>query len=473
MRVVRTRHHGRRVVAALLFLAGILLLVTLAPVMLERRSFRLGERIFFETQPLHETAERVSRDTYALQSNERGYLLTGNQRYVDGYQTAAQDLEGTLDEAAHAASPEQMVLLAQVRDAVRDWRERVGDPRMALAEHGQASSALAAEARDPGEAPFQALQGAVAALSEHAQTQLDAQASQRRKLAQLVEFSAIALGVAGLVGLGVLAYALISARRLQVEAEHAHEQARLKDEFLSLVGHEIRTPVTVIRLVADAIRRHHRDGESQDEWLHDRLLTLQRQAQRIGWLIDELLDVGSVPGGIELRRRRTDAVSLTRRAMETVQASAPSYPLEFHCDLRRAEADLDESRVEQVLAHLVGNAVKFSLRPRPVRVELRVADDSLEWTIADQGSGIPREEQPRLFQRFYRGSNAPPSGGIGLGLHLTRVIVMAHGGRVWFESAAGRGTTFHVKLPRYLAEATRMRARPSVTPQESPSTMAH
>lgn len=467
------QHHGRRAVGALLFLAVILLAVTLAPVALQRRSFRLGERMLFATQPLHETAERVSRETYELQASERGYLLTHDPQFFRSYRTASSELEATLDDAARTATPEETRLLARVRSAARAWLSQVAGPRMELAESGHRDQALAAEAHGDGEDRFGALQAADAALSAYAEDRFADQALHRRRLARLVDASAIGLGIAGLVGLAVLAYALLAAVRLQGEASQAHAQNKLKDEFLSLVGHEIRTPVTVIRLVSDAIRRHEREDHLDSAWLRDRLATLQRQAQRIGWLIDELVDVGSAPGGLELRRARTDAVALTERAVASVQASAPSYPLELRCDADRADADLDELRIEQVLVHLVGNAVKFSLRPKPVKVRLRVDDDALEWTITDRGSGIPRDEQPRLFQRFYRGSNAPQSGGIGLGLHLSRVIVMAHGGRVWFDSAPGRGSVFHVRLPRYLRASELSRARPTVTVPEPTSPMTH
>lgn len=450
-----TEPRDRRVVAALIFLAAILAGVTLAPIMVDRRAVQVSEQMIHHTQPLQEASLAVGAAMLQLQASERGYLISGEPRFLNDFRDATNLLESALSDAEQhlpADSPEVAARVQQVRRSADAWRTQVAEPRLAVVHRPGWQAALDAEARGAGETNFLSFRKAVDDLSIQASALLRAQDLHRHHLRQWVGASVVGLGIAGLVGLGLLTYVVFASLALQSEAQQARALNSQKDDFLSLVGHEIRTPVTVIRLIAESIRRRRAHADTLDAWTSDRLNTMERQARRISWLVDQLLDVGSVPGGIELSRRTTDVVALTLRALHTVQESSPQHPFHFNASEPYAEAEVDDHRVEQVLTHMIGNAVKFSVGPRTVRVHLEVTPDEVQWTVADQGVGIPRREHRNLFQRFYRASNAPATGaaGIGLGLHLSQVIAAAHQGRIWFESSPHRGSTFHLALPRHL-----------------------
>jgi signal transduction histidine kinase len=468
----------RRVVAALIFLAAILAGVTLAPIMLDRRGVLISEQMLHQTQPVHEATIAAGAAMLQQQASERGYLISGDERFLNDFRAATNLLENALDTAEQHLPPNQPQIAArvrQVRASADVWRTEVAEPRLAVVHRTGWQAALDAEASGVGEQRFSAFRKAVDDLSIDADALLRSQDLHAHHLRRWLDASVVGLGMAGLLGLALLTYVIHASLALQTEAEHARALNRQKDDFLSLVGHEIRTPVTVIRLIAESIRRRQARADTLDAWTGDRLHTMERQAQRISWLVDQLLDVGSAPGGIELARHKTDAVALTLRALKTVQDSAPSHPFHFNASEPSADAELDDHRVEQVLTHMIGNAVKFSAGPRAVRVHVEVTPEEIQWTVADQGVGIPRRDHKKLFQRFYRASNAPATGaaGIGLGLHLSQVIASAHEGRIWFESTPHRGSTFHLALPRHPRERAEAPPPPMITPTHEASAARH
>ena len=228
---------------------------------------------------------------------------------------------------------------------------------------------------------------------------------------------------------------------------------REKDEFLSIASHELKTPLTSMRLAAQMIGRMLARGSIDRARLERHVGTIDEQVRRATLLIGDLLDVSRIDSGrLDPRRELVDLVPLVKGAVQRHRDALPDDSAHEIVDLGE-ESSLpiagDEARLDQVLTNLLSNAVKYS--PNGGRVEVRLAreDGTASLTIADQGMGIPVDERGDLFAPFSRTDAAKQSGveGTGLGLYISRRIVEAHDGTIAVEDTPGGGTTFRIRLP--------------------------
>jgi signal transduction histidine kinase len=235
------------------------------------------------------------------------------------------------------------------------------------------------------------------------------------------------------VGLAVLVLRDVSeARRL--------DEAR--DEFLSTAAHELKTPLAVIKAYAQLF--HRRSGEDSPI-----LLVIERQVDRLSRLVQQLLEVArSRLGSPELRRERYDLGEQLAQVLERMQLLAGGHRFRLVTRVA-APVHADRARLEQVLVNLLDNAVRFSPGGGDIDAFMRNGGAEVEVSIRDAGVGIPPEKQARIFERFYRAHAGTPQdyGGLGVGLESSREIVARHGGRIWFESRPGAGSTFSFTLP--------------------------
>jgi PAS domain S-box-containing protein len=228
------------------------------------------------------------------------------------------------------------------------------------------------------------------------------------------------------------------------------EADALKDIFISVVSHELKTPVSIIKGYAETLQRL--EARQNAELVEEMLTSITEEADRLARLVDDLLDASRLQAG-GLPFHDVEDVDLPALAERVVQRYRPQT--ERH-DLRLAFPDDfptvrgDPVRLEQVLDNLVSNAIKYSPRGGPVRIAGEATPVEVVLSVQDEGVGIPLEEQERIFDRFYRVESPETRAvsGTGLGLYLTRAIVEAHGGRCWVNSTPGQGATFFVALPR-------------------------
>ena len=218
------------------------------------------------------------------------------------------------------------------------------------------------------------------------------------------------------------------------------EEAR--EEFFATAAHEFRTPLAVVKAHAQLMRRR-RQGDPAS------LDSVVRQIDRLTRILEQLLEVSRFRlGGAVLSPERFDLALLVEELADRFRGQAPGRRIVV--DVEAAEVAADRARIGQVVANLLDNALRFS--PGGGDVEVRLASqEGLEAlvSIRDQGIGIPRERQARVFERYFRAHAGTTSdhGGLGLGLGVSREIVLRHGGRIWFESEPGAGSTFHFTLP--------------------------
>ncbi len=253
---------------------------------------------------------------------------------------------------------------------------------------------------------------------------------------------------------GSLLGAVLAAR--DVTAQRLFEEQ--KDAFLSAAAHDLRTPLSTVKGMAQLLQRRATriDAEGMDR-IVDGLKEIDRSTSRMTRLINELLDVtrGEMERPLELNRSPTDLLAVLNRAIEEIQHTARSrvITLEGPDDV---EGHWDTERLERVFANILANAIKYSPEGGPVDVVVETAGapiSSVTVRVTDRGVGIPTEELARVFERFYRASNVSERiPGTGIGLAGAKQIVDRHGGSIELSSAEGQGTTVSVTLPVLVEE---------------------
>ncbi|WP_437973989.1 AAA family ATPase [Sorangium sp. So ce295] len=254
--------------------------------------------------------------------------------------------------------------------------------------------------------------------------------------------------------LGSRAALALDNARLFAEAQQAIER---RDEFLLVASHELKTPLTSLKMQAHLLARllpRYGRGEIAPERIDAALQVLDRQIARLAHLVNELLDVTRLNAGrLTLARAPVDLAALAREVVERMHQQLD----DARC---RTELELDEpvigswdpSRIEQVLINLLSNAIKYGAGG-PIHVAVRGEGDRASLVVRDHGMGIAEADQARIFERFERAVSVRNFGGLGLGLYIVRLIIAAHGGTIRVESAPGAGATFIVEIQLLPAEA--------------------
>jgi PAS domain S-box-containing protein len=227
------------------------------------------------------------------------------------------------------------------------------------------------------------------------------------------------------------------------------EAEELKQTLLSVISHELKTPVSIIKGYAGTLARE--DAHWDKDTLADGLAVIEEEADRLDRLITNLLEASRLQtGGLKLRLSYLNLADLARTAVEKLQAITSKHTLEldFPSDFPPIQGDYD--RLREVLTNLIGNAIKYSPDGGLIKVGgRRGQNNTVQVYVSDQGIGIPPADQERIFDRLYRVDNrlTRQTPGTGLGLFLVKAVVEAHSGRVWVNSTPGQGSTFWVELP--------------------------
>ena len=220
---------------------------------------------------------------------------------------------------------------------------------------------------------------------------------------------------------------------------------RARDEVLGIVAHDLRNPLNVIAAAASSLHQRLPDLLSRRP-----VERIMRAAQRAEHLIRDLLDISAIESGqFSIEKRQLDTANIILAAIDSQQGLAASSSVILASDLSPGlpAIDADEERILEVLENLVGNAIKFTMAGGTTTVGASAKGAELLVWVKDNGPGIPAQQLPHLFDRFWQGSRGDRRGA-GLGLTICRAIVEAHGGRIWAESQLGEGTTVYFTLPK-------------------------
>ena len=354
----------------------------------------LHAAVAIDNARLYTEAERRSRAARALEAVGDGVVLVDRQGVIRLWNTAATTITGVLEADA---------LGRPIEDVVQRWSDIA--PRIPVASQ-------------PGE-PV-------------------------RAETVPVEFGDRELWISG-SGVGFEEGTVYAFRDLT--EERALEE--LKADFVATVSHELRTPLAAIYGSAQTIRRT--DIELGPE-IRDQLLgVIATESDRLGAIVNDLLlagrlDASSLPMAVE----RCDPVLLAGAVVEAARTHLPAtVELELHVPEDVADVVADPGQLHQVLVNLVDNAIKYSPEGGPVALSIANGDGAIRFTISDAGLGIPASEHRRIFEKFYRldPDMTRGIGGTGLGLYICRELVRRMDGKIWVESALGKGSSFVVELP--------------------------
>lgn len=227
-----------------------------------------------------------------------------------------------------------------------------------------------------------------------------------------------------------------------VTSERKSDQA--KREFLSAVSHELKTPITTLKLMCEAFKRRYEMQKNKDPKNDFRII--KNELDRITRLVDDLLDLSRYETG-ELNYR-FEAVKLNlllEDVVKKIKHLSPRHKIELFCD-EDQEILADTHRFEQVLANLIANAVKFSPKGKAIIIRCIRKGKNVILSVQDFGIGIPILEQKNIFDRFYQ-TDKIKRNGFGLGLYISKEIIERHKGKIWVKSEINKGSTFYLKLP--------------------------
>ena len=220
----------------------------------------------------------------------------------------------------------------------------------------------------------------------------------------------------------------------------------LSAEVLSIVSHDLRSPLATISMAASLLDDLSRSAEERSQMVR----MVKRATERMERLVRDMLEVGRLDSGrtLPIDARCADIAPVLREACEAQVPVAASGGLLIDCAVPEAlpAVQVDCDRVQQVVCNLVGNAMKFTPPGGRITISARLAGGEVQVSVKDTGAGMSEEDLERIFEPYWQAQRTA-SLGAGLGLKIAKGIVEAHGGRIWVESAVGQGTTFHFTLP--------------------------
>jgi len=226
------------------------------------------------------------------------------------------------------------------------------------------------------------------------------------------------------------------------------EAEQLKSTFISVISHELKTPVSIIKGYAGTLLRE--DATWTKDIINESITIIEEEADRLANLIDNLLEASRLQaGGIELTISTFNLETLAKRLSRNFQTQTSKHDISISFPENFPDIDGDEERLLQALSNLLSNAIKYSPQGGPIQISGRIVQREIIVSVSDSGIGLPVGEFGRIFNRFHRSQTAETSHtqGAGLGLYLTRAVIEAHHGRIWVDSDPGHGSTFHFTIP--------------------------
>lgn len=244
-----------------------------------------------------------------------------------------------------------------------------------------------------------------------------------------------------------------AAKLAQAEADLLAERARvqeLQNTFVSIVSHELQTPVAIIKGYAGTLRRP--DTTWSPAVVQRVAATIEAECDRLTRLITDLLDLSRIQAGtVAMAFHPVDLAELLSEVVQQARSRASERDIRLEPLPSLPSIKGDHDKLRMALNNLVDNAVKYSPQGGPITIGASLEGDEVRLWVRDEGIGVPSEERERIFERFHRVDTrlSRETPGAGMGLYICKVIAEAHNGRVWVESAGpGQGSTFYIALPR-------------------------
>jgi signal transduction histidine kinase len=382
----------------------------------------------------------------------RGYLLTGERDFLEPFDRATAEVEPTMRALRQlvADNPAQVARLEALEVEHTAWTRHAAEQ---LSRKQQGQEALMRVRSRYGKARMDALRGRLAELvqGEYALRVQRTDRASRASWWTVVTTLVLTAVLAVVLGLSARRQLLGVSREYQRMLKLSEETVRLRDEFLSIATHELKTPLTSLQLYLQGFRRTlGREGSHAPsmEVVQQKLDTFARQVQRLNSLIHGLISfTGVAAGKLVLRPERVDLAAVVRSVVAHSAGELARAGSEVRLEVsENAVGEWDRARLEELVGHLLSNAMKYGAG-KPIELSVTAREGLARLKVRDFGIGIAVADQQRIFERFERAVSDRHYGGFGLGLWVARELVTAFGGSVLVESTPDQGATFLVELP--------------------------
>lgn len=422
-------------------------------------------RRLIHTREAIETLEEVSSELKDAETGQRGYLITGQERYLKPYLVALEKIEPEVQALRKQieANPNQRQRLDTLDSLIAEKLAEL-DQTIYLRREKGFEAARQVVLTNRGKQAMDEIRRVIQEMEEEERERLqesvrDAQANTRKDT--LISTAGVVLSFILLCfvyrsierEMAARRQAELTLQKLNSETREAllkeKEINELKSRIITVISHEYRTPLTTI-LSSTEILEHYSHKLSQEK----RITHLQRIVQatnHLTELVGDMLDISQAEAGtLEFNPAPLEVESLCRQLVEELQQSdASEHSIAFvrlgDCSSCVADAKL----LRQILTNLLSNAIKYSPKNSTINLELQCQRGTTVFQVRDEGMGIPESDRVRLFLPFERGNNVGTISGTGLGLAITKKLVDLHGGEITVDSAVGVGTTFTVTLPQH------------------------
>ena len=437
--------HARAPLVAILAAATLLTLIAVS--VLALRGIDSTRPLIAHTQAVQSILLRIRATLVDAETGQRGFLLLGDPRYLEPFVQAEQSLPGMLAElrTLTADDPSQPDRIAELDRLASQKMEEIRRT-IELFEAGQPGASLAILRTGRGRSLMDGARQLIEALRAQETRLLAGRTGVVRRDLEAAMWIDAGAGL-GLIILGFLLYAINRdiARREALEAA-LRDAARFQEQFVGILGHDLRNPLNAISMGTDLLLRPEIPAEDSQRALR----RIASSAARMRRMVDQLLDLtrARLAGGIPVQLTPgTDLAEVARGAVDELRVGHPEAQLTLDA-VPQIRGEWDADRIAQVVSNLVGNAISHGAGA-PVDVQVKLVDGSATLAVHNGGSPIPADLLPGIFDPFHRTGAGRPSAarGLGLGLFITREIVLAHGGTIDVNSAQIEGTTFTVTLP--------------------------
>ncbi len=257
--------------------------------------------------------------------------------------------------------------------------------------------------------------------------------------------------LAALIVIGVTCILLVFGYFIINSFNRIVEANRMKSEFISIVSHQLRSPLSIFKWTLDLMEREHKEGKDYHD-MENLMQTLANTTENMNRLVNTLLEVSRIEAKtFVLRREEVSLAELTESILKDFRKYAESTNV--HLVLEPSDSlpkvYTDSQRISMAIYNFIDNAIRYTPGSGSILITIEKEGGRIRWNIRDQGVGIPKEQQERIFQKFFRATTGTKiqTGGSGLGLYIARSIIEASGGTTGFSSEEGRGSTFWFVLP--------------------------
>ena len=407
-------------------------------------------------------AERLRWTGEAIVATGRGYLISTDASFLSSLEHAQTNFDrGIHALTSEASDPTTIVLVSAIANDAKAFRDRQDLLVSSTETHDVPTLARRFEAEL---VPLQRnLSASLDRLIDYKETAIDdVYARVTYERARLLAWLHALLGVLVVASIAIAAYIartlVRSYKQEQIALETSRKAVAARDEIMGLVAHDLRNPLSSILMRAALIREGAENATTTKY-----AAGIESVVQRMEALIKTMLDVATIESWhFTVKPERCDAANLIDTTLEMFDGLAAQKQIKLESQLVAANAVVhaDRDRVLQVLQNLVGNALKFSPQGGRVTVAVERERDGVRFRITDDGPGVPTENLPNVFDRYWKRETGGAKG-TGLGLFIAKGIVDAHGGRIWAENVPGHGAAFSFTLPGMIAETQNAQELPA------------